>query len=82
MLYTLKKKIGVQQIRLTQRLHPKWNFGHYNWVIEDEEGNILLAGFSSGGVKDKVTEKDLDDIFLRYKTWVVDDNSISKGESR
>ena len=67
MKLTLKKNYGNYNIKLTQNLNEKFDFGHYNWVIEDTEGNIELAGYSIGSPPNRVTEKKLDEIFNRWR---------------
>jgi hypothetical protein len=54
------------RLKLTQRLDTRWDFGHYYWAIENKEGHLVCIGYSGGGVPDKVTEKDLKDIFDRW----------------
>mgnify|MGYP001557779385 CR=1 FL=1 len=64
---TTERKIKRCRVRVTQNLHERLNFGHYKWVIENSNGDILAAGSSSGGVPNELTEKDIKEIFERWR---------------
>jgi len=66
--YTLEIMIRGYRIKLTQDLSPSpHNFGHYRWAIEDKKGNLVSTGYSMGIAPDKVTVKDLEEFFKRWR---------------
>ena len=67
MVITIRKKIGNLKIKTTQYPIKDYGFGHYYWVIEDSRGNIRAAGYSGGSPPDILKEKDVIDIFNRWK---------------
>jgi len=66
-LITTERIIKRCKIKVTQGLNERWNFGHYTWVIENSNGDILATGSSSGSPPEELTEKDIKEIFERWK---------------
>jgi hypothetical protein len=54
-------------IKLTQNLHEEYKFGHFYWYIENKDSEIINAGSSTGAAPDKVGDKDLFEIYKRYR---------------
>lgn len=65
-LQTIQYGHAGYKIKLTQKLNIKWDHGHFNWVIENSEGHIVCAGYSTGAAPDKVDDSDVKDIFDRW----------------
>lgn len=65
-LYTISIMIDGFEVRLTQKIIPRFNFGHYNWIIQDKKGNIMSAGTSWGGPPTRVDKSFLEE---KYKEW-------------
>ena len=52
--YTIKKTIKEYTLKITQHLRTEYNFGHYNYYIEDSDENVVHAGYSTGAPPDKI----------------------------
>jgi len=52
-------------MKFTQKLHPRYSFGHYNWAVEDSDGNILMTGYSAGLPVEQLNSEDVNKMFQR-----------------
>ena len=66
-IITTEQKIKGYKFKVTQDLNEQYNFGHYNWVIENSNGDILAAGYSTGSPPNKLTKKEINEIFERWE---------------
>lgn len=65
-LHTIKETIEEFTIILTQKLHEKYDFGHYSIVIMNKNGDIINVTSSTCSPPNKKTKKDLRE---EFKYW-------------
>jgi len=64
---TIIKKIDGFTLKITQMLNMEFYFGHYSYYIEDGDGNIVKAGYSTGSPRDRIDASFINDIFKNFK---------------
>lgn len=67
---TVRKDYGEFSVKITQEYSKAFNHGHYSYVIEDKDGNIIkVSSTCYGAPKGKVDENLCDEIYKDFRIF-------------
>lgn len=59
-IVTTTSRAGKFKFTLSQKMCPRFDFGHFYWTMTDRVGNIVKAGFSTCAPPPRKTQAEVD----------------------